>query len=175
MHNFKQYLEEGRDAPLYHGTTVESVGYILKQNILKPGEQLWINDDKYKYVSSFTRSERYAYEFATEHWQESLDGIVVFKVDQRKIAQRHKIGPASWLFADMGEDRGTRPDGWINQSEERVVGTIRKFSQYILSMNVKDYKRTLKYVEKNKWLKEPELFLKHPLLYDVKTKKWVNK
>ena len=135
MINFKQYLEEGRDAPLYHSTQVKNAAKILKNNSLKPLTTQEFATKHNKEISnktlkgvSLTRSLN----FAHEYW----DGII-FELDQSKLVHNHQIVPFNY-FASGVEKTSKNPARFsdkkyrdMNEFEEFVVGEIKPLSRYI--------------------------------------------
>jgi hypothetical protein len=164
---FKQYLEEGRGGFLYHATTTIRVYKILKKNKMLGGTydlHRMLNNKKQKRNISFTRSLKYA---LSGHF-----GNIILELDQRKLAQRYKIVPYSF-FTQRGRGipgEGVRPnDEFENQFEEAVLGDINNVDKYLTKIILNDYEEF-----KNYSGIELGTILKHPLLYDMKTKRFVN-
>ena len=79
---WSEIITEGRDAPLYHATSVKAALSILRAGALgNPDERL--TDDGHPKVS-MTRDERLRY---------YAGAPVQFVMDQRRLAQRYKIKP----------------------------------------------------------------------------------
>lgn len=156
---FKTFLTEGREAPIYHATSVSSAQGILFLNSLnsngnsqplhpKPHKDREGFDltsaHAWKAVSgiSFSRNYRYTVNYAFH--EKSFHTVVVFEVDQRKLTMDYKIVPANFWkighnahknqinpIADPHPAVGTRED------EEFVVArSIRNFDKYILKIHV---------------------------------------
>jgi hypothetical protein len=144
MLNFKQYLEEGRDAPLYHTTDESYMRYIIEKNSIKaktehqvgyrPGNR---SGNKWKDVISLTRSIKFAH-----RWGERKGSgyYFIFELDQRKLSQRHKFVPYNH-FGDhyYNDEKGaarrmndvTDFNFPINQYEENIIGDIKNLNQYL--------------------------------------------
>lgn len=97
MLSLKHYLEEGRDAPLYHGTHPSAILHILdhgfkpmtthhNEKLLLSPKPKSIEDRKESKGISLTRSLKFA-----KSW-----GIVVFEFDQRQLSQKYKIIPVNY-------------------------------------------------------------------------------
>jgi hypothetical protein len=143
MNSFKQFLEEGRDAPLYHGTDTHAAIQIIDADTLEGrtdnhsrleplnswGEkkkELVVNVNHFKpkkYTkfngSSFSRDMR-----RSLHWR---GGGLCFEVDQRKLSQRHKLVPIN-IFMAMGYNKHAKDE---ELAEEFVIGDIKNFRRYI--------------------------------------------
>jgi hypothetical protein len=190
--SFKQFLTESRSAPFYHSTTIENAITILEKNFLHIADDSW---QGYPQGVSFTRSYKYTKTFAKDymgHDEFTTFGYyrVVFEADQQKLTNDYKIVPFNW-FDDKSRISGDYEE-FINQSEERVIGRktpvmmfdnkkrviriLRNFSKYLTKVIIDDYERFLSINQKqiNK-TKNISRILNHPLLYDMKTKGFVNK
>jgi uroporphyrinogen-III decarboxylase len=190
--SFKEYLIESRSAPFYHSTTIESAITILDKNFLHIADDSW---QGYPQGVSFTRSYKYTKTFAKDymsHDEFTTFGYyrIVFEADQRKLANDYKIVPFNWF------DYKTRVPGdydqFENQSEERVIGRktpvmmfdnkkrviriLRNFRKYLTKVIIDDYEKFLSvnHNQINK-TKNISIIMDHPLLYDMKTKRFVNK
>lgn len=141
--NFKEYLEEGRDAPLFHGTDIYAAKSILEDNeisasTLQPEKDILGKNNKKKATRtsakftdtdedsvhgvSLTRRIKYAHKRA----EELSSFITIFELDQRKLVQRHKIVPFNYhsIFYD-------KPQNSRYEAEEFVVGPIKNIDKYI--------------------------------------------
>ncbi|PCJ96785.1 MAG: hypothetical protein COA52_00840 [Hyphomicrobiales bacterium] len=174
MDNFKQYLEEGRDAPLFHGTSIRNAAKILKMNTMTAQtrhKQFPPAMDTPKNVISLTRS----FKFAKRWYNHVHYRGVIFELDQRKLAQRHKIMVYNHFgLGDYGgkgvarEKNDVRANGFpINQYEENIIGDIKNLDKFLIKIHVTTEFLSYKYFD--------EELLKHPLLWNIDTKKWVNK
>jgi hypothetical protein len=179
MLNFKSYLEEGRDAPLYHATEYGSIISILQSNTIKGNtEQTPEFKSKKKYVKdkwgtiygiSLTRNIRFAHE-----WLNGLMGSgAILELDQRKLAQNYKIIAYNFHSYDgarqgnhelgLGHDSDHGDMHPYNQSEEFIVGSVKNVDKYLKKIIVID----------DKW-KKNETLKNHPLIWDLKIKRFVN-
>jgi hypothetical protein len=169
MKSFKDYLIEGRDAPLYHGTDFHSAALIIQTNKMKATNRHY--DGKGNAVS-MTRNMKYAFRFPLWAGDAYDDNdVVVFELDQRKLAQRYKI--VSFAF-DIGTGRSmARGPNEMSEFEERVYSNIANINNFITKIYVKDFKAMKKDLERQ----APDGYI--PLLnnwklYDLKTNKFVN-
>jgi hypothetical protein len=177
MLNFKQYLEEGRDAPLYHATEYRALLNILITNKLEALNYHEFNSKiKKKHrnswgdvkIISFTRNIRFA-----RAWLNQLMGYgPILELDQRKLAQRYKFVPFNFFSYGARVDTdelGIDYDGDYgmnfpyNQFEENVIGDIKNLDKYLTKIIVVD----------DRW-KSDKIISSHPLLYDLKTKRFIN-
>lgn len=165
MKKFKQFIVEGRDAPLYHFVTVQKLENVLASNMIPAawthnlgfftqkcsGDQKkikpWIRGNEVK-GNSFTRNPR-MYNMGAR--------IFRLTVDQRLLAQTHKIFTISADFAansyyhpreivnNMHFDRvnymlGRNPENYIffssQWAEEFVVGDIKPLHKYLLEIRL---------------------------------------
>lgn len=113
MKTFRQHLNEGRDAPLYHGTSIENSILIMNSGFLSPGE---FQEHGYPFSTiSATRDPRYATMHASNVARETGTSgtyfTAVFVLDQAKILQRHKILPHD-------DFPNSRKDGYWNHNPE---------------------------------------------------------
>jgi len=162
MYNFKQYLEEGRDAPLFHGTGNRAADLILKENVMKP---LTIQMISGKSVAgtSLSRSFKFA---------EYFGGGITFELDQRKLTQRNKIVPFSYWNSDK-QARGMGADNPNNEYEEFVIGEIKFIHRCIIKIHMNQYNEAELNRNKNIELYYTTLF-SHPLLWSTKNKRFIN-
>lgn len=131
MITFKQFLEESRSAPLYHGTPIEYIESIFKLGLQprtlhsssKIGNinnhiERWKNGDNEEsenYAKGISLTRRF--EFA-KRWHGQYSIVIEF--DQRRLAQRYKIIPFQY-FQARGSARS--PYEHSNEYEEYVVTT----------------------------------------------------
>ena len=92
MTNFLQFLEEGRDAPLYHGTSLLTATKILESGLLK-GSKSTLPPFK-KIEVSLSRNIKVPIHHAF-HVQDYIT-CIVFELDQRKLSQNYKIYPYNY-------------------------------------------------------------------------------
>lgn len=100
MKTFTQYLEEGRDAPLYHSTTMNGLLGILRYGKIVAG-----TGANAPHYISVTRDRQFALKFSGK-------STIVIQLDQRKISQVHPITP----IADRGYTRAKQR----SESEEVI-------------------------------------------------------
>lgn len=149
MITFTQFLTEGRDAPLYHGTPMDTAAYILKRDMIEArtlhhgagfeGKSWNASKVSSGEVSgvSLTRNLRMAKVF----------GSVVFELDQRKLTQTHKIMPYNYFNrATMDGSSGARslPDNKYKatEAEEFVRGSIKNLDKYLITLWVHEKYRS---------------------------------
>jgi hypothetical protein len=116
---FSEIINEGRDAPLYHGTSRQIALAIIMQGKVRARTEQKLHktwDDPTLGVS-LTRDLRVALE---------KFGPVVFQFDQTRLVQRMKVIP--WDYWGSGYEvrdvAGTRRQGQYAEAEEFVVGDI---------------------------------------------------
>ena len=130
MESFKNFITEGRDAPLYHGTSEIAAHHIIRDNCIKaetqhPSMYSFVNDTRFsrnEYGISLSRSLETAMA-----WRDA----VVFEIDQRKLVQTHKVYPIN-VGAGWFNQNGTRSAKFEQLFEERVVGDIKPLDRYLL-------------------------------------------
>lgn len=136
------FLIEGRDAPLYHGTSLGNALKIIKGNEIWGGTQHDLNrDDEPVFGVSLTRSKHLAQGFAGNNG-------VVFELDQAKLVQNHKLVPIDyWAFHNPKKKslRGLGPHvgGDRYEYEEFCVGSIEPLNRFLkaIHMTGKGYRR----------------------------------
>lgn len=122
MKSFEQFIAEGRDAPIYHTSTLSDAAKIIKTNVLKMGNNGSI---------SFTREIRHAEWF----------NDVIFVLNQAKLAQNYKLIPIWDKKPELIGQPKTPMHMWkgSNEFEERIHGRdITDFDKYIVSILVKE-------------------------------------
>jgi hypothetical protein len=145
MKTFHEFLNEGRDSPLYHATTVTSLYGVVSSGGFVPDTQheaksLGLHSTSWNQrVSglSLTRDLRFA-----ENWKPS-EGVI-FQLDQRQLSQRYKIVPFQYW---QGVYQGAR--GWKtefhkpNESEEFLISNSLVSLKYVrrvyLTKNALEY------------------------------------
>lgn len=165
MLTFTQYLDEGRDAPLYHGTQIYYAISILQDNEIKP---LTTHMRHSPPGVSLTRSLRTALRWRSFN-PPSHRKNVVFELDQRTIVQNLKIAPINTLFQWKGRQSNAKAEELF---EEYVVGPIKPLSKYLLRVMVHPSITDSKYADSYDGI---NTLLNHPLLYDRINRKWMNK
>jgi hypothetical protein len=121
MDNFKQYLEEARMAPLYHGTSLENIEEILNNNVLKISP-------KFKTLS-FSRSKRYV---------QNIHHLLL-ELDQHKISQTYKIKPYNWYNDHDGGDHKPKHTRFTkaqkrNEYEEEIYKDLKPLNKYLVAI-----------------------------------------
>lgn len=171
MYNFKQYLEEGRDAPLYHGTrSKETAVKILKSNKFianetHPGEHHTTKKSTKKNAVCFSRLINSRFVLYKE---------VVFVINQRKLSQRYKIIPVEIEYEWFGS-RPYRPRE-SEIFEEYITRDLVDLDKYILKIildnrlekwfnNIKGHGKSTEY----------DILINHPLVWGAWSKQWLNK
>jgi hypothetical protein len=109
--NFKQFLEEGRDAPLYHATEFNQAFWIVATDQIKP-----LTVSKGPAGTSLTRDIRFA-----KSWHKNG---VIFEFSQRKLSQRYKIEPVNYYASDKNTSNKA-------EREEFLIGKVRPMRKYI--------------------------------------------
>lgn len=194
MKTFVQHLEEGRDAPLYHGTTLYDC--FNEEGIIKSNKL----SSFFRPNISLTRNLRTALNWSVNRGVHDVDRItdmrykpgVVIELDQRKLAQNKKLIPVNManIWAQRGEfdyDRGSLHSKSESLFEEQVKAPLKNLNQYMTKIITQDValmddmiknQCQFKYGERVKI--EPDYLnllikmRKHHLLYDAKTKRFVN-
>ncbi len=123
MKTFAQFLEEGRDAPLYHGTTYGALEKIISSWEVLPkthhphfkllmGNKSDRSDiTQYSGIST-TRSLKFA-----KAW--NSNAVIVF--DQRRVAQKYKIVPIQYYTNLQTSRFVTSRQNSKNEYEEFIV------------------------------------------------------
>lgn len=127
-------LLEGRDAPLYHGTSMWVAEEILSADALSAHTRHKLPlVDKTVMGVSLSRSLRTSRRF----------GSVIFELDQSKLARKHRIVPIDYfhnrhsrtLDPDEVDPNYERRRGGYAEAEEFVVGDIKKLSRYLRAVH----------------------------------------
>lgn len=127
-------IKEGRDAYLYHGT---SLGHALL--ILHDNKIYGTREQNEAYGTRTSRNYRMARLFGT-FWERVYP--VVFVLDQAKLVHNHKILP----YRDHDPSGYPRPD----ESEEIIIGDLTNLSTYLISINI-DPNHLNDAMNKNEW------------------------
>ena len=161
-------LDEGRDAPLYHGAGLASAISILKEN------EIWASTQQHKTAMAALGVNHMADKTDTEFGVSlSRDirisrnfGEVVFELDQRKLAQRYKIIPFDYWTASnpKGQSvraKGPNAPGDRYEAEEFLIGSITPLNRYLIAIHL-----TQKVFDKYErdFPKHAAMVLYHPLL-----------
>lgn len=154
-------LHEGRDAPLFHGCSFFAAVEILQLNEMRdrtvhlprPGTHFRAEVGGV----SLSRSALIAKTF----------GPVVFELDQRLLASRHRLVPFDYWGAsnEVKMSDARRKDNFA-EAEEFVIGAIPGISRYIRSILVDAAAlRRLPHNADAAWLDgKAAVLLRHPLL-----------
>lgn len=114
-----RHLQEGRDAPLYHGTNLISMAMIIQEDALSEGVH-WGRPGEPN-GPRLARSFKVSWDFAM-HPETGQGGVL--QLSQTKLAQRYRIVP--YRDVDMHGDH------WANETEEVVIAKeIRPLSRYL--------------------------------------------
>lgn len=126
MKSFTQFITEGRDAPIYHATDLDSYREMMAQNLIKPSRPDGFGKQIVWGVST-TRNLRFA-----KHYMASTKGYseaVILQLDQRKIAQRYKIIPYNWDAYSSMDSKG-RSFGLARHTSVRGSDVDFSFSHF---------------------------------------------
>lgn len=134
MITFKQFLEESKSAPLYHGTHRSAALSIIENNKILRGSSYgehWTTIDG-KHIS-LTRDKFFALTW----------GAVVFELDQSKLNQNYKVIPFNF-FSDRtrrlpSNDKYESPKrnfNFSNQFEEAVTKDINNALRYVTKIYI---------------------------------------
>jgi hypothetical protein len=136
-----KYIElfEGKDAPLFHGTSIRSANLIVKKDIIKSLTKHKIGD---KIISGVSTSRNFNYSYI---W--SVMGVV-FQLNQRLLSHNYKIIPVDVFNQGFPKRRF--------ELEEFIVGDIFPLSKYLEKIIIG--KNTISK------LKRFNVLSKHPLL-----------
>jgi hypothetical protein len=193
MKSFIQHLEEGRDAPLYHATNTSVAATILSENAIVPLYNGTNDDDSYmKTRHEFSSNHRHETTSLTRSLPFALQwASIVFELDQRKLAQTHVIRPYNYWAVDTGitryssifqgkpsiypRDGNSKADErYGNQYEEMVIKPIKPLDKYLNRIIVSHIDEISKWTSTADASERYEILLDHHLLYDWKTKRFVN-
>lgn len=138
MLNFKEYLSEGRDSPLYHATSIGNFENMMYEKIIT-AETMHKIDGKNTKGVSLTRSFKYAIAFSGGY---KTGSDVIIEFDQRRLSQRHRIIPVNYDYL-QDKKNPTRYMGKVgitgeSEYEEFVVGSIRNPNLYITKIHAVD-------------------------------------
>lgn len=131
--NFKIFLKEGRDAPLYHGTRLNKLEDIIKTNTLKRGFEDSDHPGKDGKIISTTRDLYFA-----KRW--TSNGSVI-QLDQRRVSQRYKLVPFNFFNYSTKKIPYNDKKNWHfdNQMEEAITQDIKNIDNYITKIYISDY------------------------------------
>lgn len=111
-----EVITEGRDAPLYHGTSLKNASKIMKTFVIR-GDTIHCIEDKSVPGVSLTRSRKYALWWAIQEF--GTKQAVAFEFDQAALSARYRIIPF-----DIYGDGFMGPELTRRETEEFLVGSI---------------------------------------------------
>ena len=162
---YLEIINEGRDAPLYHGCSFFAATSIIQHDEIWAGTQhssdkLYMDgEDEEIFGVSLSRSKSLSANF----------GPVVFEIDQRRLAQTRKIVPLDYWSASNPRKPSLRghnphPGGDRYEFEEFCLGHIQPLSRYLLAIHMtpSGVKQAERHYAGKMELIEP--ILQHPLL-----------
>lgn len=155
MITFKQFLEESKSAPLYHGTTVGRLHDIFDQDVLKsitrfsPLQHRSLIPTVY-----FSRVKKVSIRYM-HHAHDNPKSHVLLQFDQRKITNNHKLEPV-WNWRKGMDLMQSSPEPynkhWVNrpvkpslendsgmyayEAEEVLTGDLKHPFKYITKITV---------------------------------------
>lgn len=157
-----EIISEGRDAPLFHGTSAYNAVEIISQNgIAAKTQQLPDGGGRRPFPKeavsgvSLSRSIQSAAVFA-------FSGVI-FELDQSKLVRAHRLEPMDyWGFTpDRYRTQGRR-QGEFAEAEEFVVGPIPRLDRYLIAIHI--LKPTWERLKKASNADRFAPLLDHPLL-----------
>lgn len=173
MKTFAQFIAEGRDAPLYHGSRLTFALTIVQSGKIEGrtvhmSSRLGVKShtsgaDRMVNGISTTRNIRYAMSWS-EHYREDPNPAVVFEFDQRKIAHNFQIRPIDY-FSFGGFNANPR-----SEAEEFIITPVLPIEKYLTGIYVnlaayKELERNAKYYGDDY---EGNFILKHPKYKGIK-------
>ena len=161
MKTFSQYLAEGRDAPLYHGTDPMSAADILVSDVL-------LDKTNHNNVSKPGVSLTRLYKTA-ERWPGGAS--IVFEIDQRLLTHKYQIRPinAHNVWAQNGMFSFNQEHSkYEDLYEEHVIGPIRPLSKYLTRISGTTYS-----IGRLKDVLEYRPYHHKLRVWDVTNKEWV--
>ena len=179
MQSFKEFITEGRDAPLYHATSVSRAINILGSNILRlSNEFIFRKGDKASI--SFTRDIKVAWKHGVIFGKR--DDVVIFEVDQAKLAQNYKLEPFQF-WSQPSRNNGSRINKARLERKDYTEEAYNEFEERIIGSDVKNFDRYIKKViiySPNTYallthMTSTGIISEHPLLYIYTTKTFPNK
>jgi len=165
-----EIINEGRDAPLYHGTGFYNAIEMIKRDRIEArtshfAPQLGMLRQMQIPGVSLSRSRTVAFEF----------GPAVLVLDQRKLVQTHKLVPIEyWWHPERSSDipskrsKGNTIEDQGTEAEEFCIGEIKPLTRFLISILMEQKSlRALK--NQLSWTDvATEPLLKHPLLKIIK-------
>lgn len=123
MLSFLQFVNEGKDAPIYHGTRLDTAEKIYDQNVLlaqKGGNASTRAVDVMPHLIGgvakskktqptigicFSRDKSYSRWFASYYRGSIVSGTVVFGVDTRRLRHNYRVLPLNFRISSAAGDR----------------------------------------------------------------------
>lgn len=138
MHTMRHFINlvdprlvEGRDAPLFHATGPLAALSIVRDNQIRARDETI--EGREVVGVSLTRSFRFAQTFRRR------DSIIVFQLDQRRLAQNYRFIPRDYFGAMKQAD----PDSFAfygkfahDEFEEFLIGSITKLDRYLTAIHM---------------------------------------
>jgi hypothetical protein len=139
--NLQEILNEGREAPLYHGMQTQKAMFVLSNDILPAGWEHDIPGIGRVKGNSLSRNKLLKY------------GYVILTFDQQKLSQTNKIVPVDGEYVHRvttklptnvksARDRnqidmyGQKKEPKHALSEEFVIGDIKPLHKYLLNISI---------------------------------------
>jgi len=158
---FISELFESKSAPLYHGTLLYPASKIVRQNEMKPYQQMYDENDKptgvmYSSLSrNYSVAERFIKSKYTEidPWADQPVTGIIFELDQNKLSMKlgRKLRPFDdFAFSKVGPSRRKQ----MSEYEEIAIDGIPNFNNFVSKVYIYGDEETIRH-------KYPEL-LKFP-------------
>jgi hypothetical protein len=152
MHNFKNYLTEGRDSPLYHATRLDYAERILKTNTFesKTRQRIKPIDGKspkeihgWEKIHGVSTSRSLKYSEYFMKMENATNFFVTFELNQRLLSQAYKMVPINYnslahyqYNSDWTARVSSSKQTVHNEYEEFIIGAIKNASKYITKIIV---------------------------------------
>lgn len=104
MKTFNQFIVEGRDAPVYHGTSFESFQSMCADDRIQPSSADYPTDNPNFNKTGVRKNVLWGisttrnYRFAVQFIDQKRDTPIIIQLDQTKLAQKYKFIPYNWDF-----------------------------------------------------------------------------
>lgn len=148
MIKFKQYLEEARMAPLYHGTNIAAARGIINLDVLQgqtiQNDSRMFGGKKFDRHQSSMGSGVYGVSLSRSKRVSKKFGPIIFEFDQQKLLHNFKIRPYNYWYSDAAKvadtwyDRARMPEpdpGFgDNEYEEFLLGHIKNLKRYLTAI-----------------------------------------
>lgn len=154
MISFKEFLIEAGNYPLYHGTTLESLHYLIRDNVMETNYADANSDHPLfrRKTVSFSRSKKFA-----KYWSKRIgmfrgtgtNTTAVIEIDREMISRNYKIVPYNHFSAYPGSRANIWAGRWagghpksgreheeldMTQFEERIPAPIKNINKYIVKI-----------------------------------------